>query len=118
MLMKKILFILCAVVLMASCTNMLPQQFASLADKVEKNGANFSEEQWNKVTDQFDKLLEQYNANADKFNAEQKEKINSSIGRFQAAVLKAGLGQLGSAIDGAIEGAKGFLEGLSGDKEE
>jgi len=116
--MKKILFILCAMVLMASCTSLLPQQFARLADKVEKNGANFSEYQWDEVTAKFDKLMEQYNANADKFNAEQKEKINSAIGRFQAAVLKAGLGQIGNAIDGAIEGAKGFLEGLGGDKEE
>lgn len=110
--MKKILFLLCALVLMASCTSNLPKQFTALADKVEKKGADFSEEQWNNVTAQFDKLVEQYNQNIDKFNADQKKEINSAIGRFQAASLKAGLGKVGDAIDGAVEEAKGFLEGL------
>lgn len=106
---------LLAMVLTVSCTSMLPKQFTSLADKVEKNGASFSEKQWEQANAQFDKLMEQYNANADKFNADQKKEINSAIGRFQAAVLKAGLGEVGSAIEGLVEGAKGFLEGLGGD---
>lgn len=115
--MKKVLFMLLAMVLMASCTSMLPKQFTSLADKVEKNGASFSEAQWEKVSDQFDNLMEKYNANIDKFNADQKKEINSAIGRFQAAQLKAGLGEVGNAIEGLVEGAKGFLEGLGGDGE-
>lgn len=116
--MKKVLFMLLAMFLMASCTSMLPKQFTALADKVEKNGASFSKEQWDKASEKFDDLVEQYNQNIDKFNAEQKKEINSAIGRFQAAVLKAGLGEVGKSIDEFVEGAKGFLEGLGGDKEE
>ena len=103
---------------MVSCTSALPKQFTALADKVEKNGESFSKEQWNKVSAQFDKLMEQFNQNQDKFNAEQKKEINSAIGRYQAAVLKAGIGEVGKAIEGAIEGAKGFLESLGGEKTE
>lgn len=104
--------------LMVSCTSTLPKQFTRLADKVEKQGANFSAEQWDKANAEFDKLMEQYNQNIDKFSADQKKEINAAIGKFQAAVLKAGLGEVGNAIEGLVEGAKGFLEGLGGDKSE
>ena len=104
--------------LMVSCTSTLPKQFTRLADKVEKQGANVSTEQWDKANAEFDKLMEQYNQNIDKFSADQKKEINAAIGKFQAAVLKAGLGEVGNAIEGLVEGAKGFLEGLGGDKSE
>ena len=113
--MKRILFILATIGLLASCTSQLPAQFTRIADKVEKNGASFTADQWDKVTAEYDKLVEQYNQEADKLNDEQKKEINSAMGRYQAAVLKAGLKGLGSALDEALEGAKGFLEGLTGE---
>ena len=116
-LMKKILFLLFAFVLMASCTATLPKQIVQLADKAEKKGASFSQEQWSKVTDQFNKLVEEYNKNIEKFNADQKKEVNAAIGKFQAASLKAGLGQIGDAIEEVVEGAKSFLEGLGSDEE-
>ena len=111
--MKKILFILATIVLMASCTSSLPAQFDNIADKVEKNGASYSTEQWDKVNAEYDKLVEKYNQDADKLSDEQKKEINSAMGRYQAAVLKAGLKGFGEALDGALEGAKGFIEGLT-----
>lgn len=117
--MKKILFLLFAVVLMAAgCTASLPKQFTALADKVEKNGESFSEKQWENVNAQFDKLMEQYNKVVDKLNADQKKEISSAIGRYQAAALKAGLGKAAGAVEELVEGAKGFLEGLGGDDQE
>ena len=115
--MKKVLFILFSLILVASCTSNLPKQFTALADKVEKNGEKFSAEQWEKANAQFDKLVEQFNQNVDKFNADQKKEVNSAIGRFQAAQLKAGLSEAGHAIEDAIEEAKGFFEGLGAGEE-
>lgn len=112
--MKKILFLLAALLVMASCTSTLPKQFTALADKVEKHGDSFSDEQWNNANDQYEKLVEQFNENADKFNAEQKKEITSAIGRYQAAALKAGLKGAAGAVEELVEGAKGFLEGLGG----
>ena len=116
--MKKILLLLAALVVMASCTSTLPKQFTALADKVAKNGDSFSEAQWENANDQYEKLVEQFNENADKFNAEQKKEINAAIGRYQAAALKAGLKEAAGAVEELVEGAKGFLEGLGGDKDE
>lgn len=115
--MKKVLFLLFAVVLMVSCTAALPKQFNALADKVEKQGESFSAQQWENVNAQFDKLMEKYNKVVDKLNADQKKEISSAIGRFQAASLKAGLSQAAGAVEELVEGAKGFLEGLGGDEE-
>lgn len=116
--MKKVLILLFAAVLLASCMATLPKQFNAIADKVEKNGASFSTEQWEKVNAQFDKLMQEYNKVVDKLNADQKKEINSAIGRYQAASLKAGLGQAANAVEELVEGAKGFLEGLGGEKED
>ncbi|MBR5042461.1 MAG: hypothetical protein IKX67_04415 [Bacteroidales bacterium] len=116
--MKKILFLLFAFVLMASCTAALPKQFTALADKVEKKGESFSAEQWQKADAEFNKLMEEFNKNVDKFNADQKKEINAAIGRFHAAELKAGINEAAGALEGLIEGAKGFLEGLGGDSSE
>ena len=116
--MKKILFIVLSVCLMAACTSNLPKQFTALAEKVEKNGDKFTEEQWEKVNAEYDKLVEKFNQEGEKLSDEQRQEISSAMGRYQGAVLKAGIKQIGSALDEAVEGAKGFLEGLGGKQEE
>ena len=112
--MKKVLFFLCAILLMVACTSQLPKKFTALADQVEKKGESFSEEQWEKVNDSFDKLMEAYKQQADKLTEEQKSVINEAIGRFRAAQLKAGLGKVGDALNEIGDSVKGFFEGLAG----
>lgn len=122
MLMKKFIFLAISVLLMAACGSPLPQQFNAIADRVEKNGDKFTEEQWEKVNAEYDKLVEKYEAVSEKLSADERQEISSAMGRYQGAVLKAGIKQVGSALDEALEGAKGFLEGLGikteGEKEE
>lgn len=115
--MKKLLFVICAILLMVACTSQLPQKFNALADEVEKKGETFSEEQWNQVIAQFDKLVEQYEQKVDKLSEEQKSSINEAIGRFRAAQLKAGLSKVGDAINEIGDKVKGFIDGLGGDDE-
>lgn len=116
--MKKVLFFLCAILLMVACTSQLPKKFTALADQVEKKGQSFSEEQWEKANESFDKLVEEYKLQADKLTEEQKSVINEAIGRFRAAQLKAGLGKVGDALDEFGDSVKGFFEGLAGDEKE
>lgn len=116
--MKKVLFILCAIVLMVACTSQLPKKFTALADEVEKKGESFSEEQWEKAIASFDKLVEEYEQTADKLNEEQKAKINDAIGRFRAAQVKAGLSKMGNALNEIGDTVKGFLNGLGGGDDE
>lgn len=118
--MKKIILILFAFVLVAACNsvNCLPKQFTALADKVEKKGESFSEEQWEQISDKLEDLTAIYNENIDKFNADQKKEINTAIGKIQAGIFKAGLNQAAGAINEIVDGAKGFLEGLGGNSDE
>ena len=118
--MKKILFLVFAFMLVAACDSLssLPKQFTALADKVEKKGESFSAEQWEQVSDKLEELTELYTENIDKFNSEQKQEINSAIGKIQAGILKAGIKEAAGAVNELVEGAKGFLEGLTGDSEE
>ena len=118
--MKKILVLLSAVALLVACDSIssLPKQFSQLADKVEKKGDSFSSEQWEQVSDQLDALTDKYNENIGKFSPEQTKEVSTAIGKIQAGILKAGLGEAASAVNEMLEGAKGFIEGLSsGDKE-
>lgn len=114
--MKKILVLLSVLALFVACDGIssIPKQFTQLADKVEKKGESFSAEQWEQISDQLDALTEKYNENIDKFNSEQKKEVNTAIGKIQAGILKAGLGEAADAVNELVEGAKGFLEGLTG----
>lgn len=113
--MKKILFLLFSLVLMVSCVSSLPKQFTALADKVEKQGASFSNEQWEQANVQFNKLMEQYDKVADKLKPDQKKEISSAILRYQAASVKASIQEAAGAVEGIVEGAKDIIEGLTGE---
>ena len=121
--MKKILLLVGVILLMTACTGSLPGRFARLADKVEAKGADMSKEQWDKCNAKFEKLIQEYSDNYDSFNASQKKEISNAIARYCAAALKSGitnaaeiasgiLSELPNTLNGLVEGAKGFLEGL------
>lgn len=121
--MKRILFILAAIMLVSACTATLPGRITRLANKVESKGANFSSAQWDKTNAQFKDLLEEYVDNYEDFTAAQKKEINKAIAQYGKAALKAGVTNITSIIssameeipgtlDGLLEGARGFLDGL------
>ena len=121
--MKKLLLFLGVVLLMTACVGSLPSKFTRLADKVEAKGTKMSEAQWEKCNAQFEKLVKEYADHYDSFNASQKKEISNAIARYCAAALKSGisnaaeiangiLSELPNTLNGLVEGAKGFLEGL------
>ena len=121
--MKKILFVILAVVFLASCTATLPARFTKLADKVEAKGSKFTEDQWNKANEQFGQLVDEYSKNYDSFNGKQKKEINRAIAKYAGAALKSGidtaaetvegiLEELPNTLDSILQSAQGFLEGL------
>ena len=121
--MKKILFLAIAALLMTACAFSLPGKFTELADKVAAKGADYSPQQWEKANARFEKLVQQYVDKYDKLSGEDKKEINAAIGKYTATAVKCGvadglkqinalLKQVPSAVDTAVEGAKGFLEEL------
>jgi hypothetical protein len=121
--MKKIVLLAIAALLVAACAFSLPGKFTQLADKAAAKGADWSPEKWEKANAQFEKLVQQYVDKYEKLSTEDKKEINAAIGKYTATALKCGvsggltqindlLKQVPSAIDTAVEGAKGFLEEL------
>ena len=120
---KKIVFLTLAALLMTACAFSLPGKFTQLADKVAAKGADYTPAQWEKANAQFEDLVQQYVDKYDKLTNEEKKEINAAIGKYTATALKCGvsdslkqidalLKQVPSAIDTALEGAKGFFEEL------
>ena len=120
---KRILFLAIAALLMTACAFSLPGKFTELADKVAAKGADYTPAQWEKTNAQFEKLVQQYVDKYDKLSNDDKKEINAAIGKYTATALKCGvtdglkqinalLKQVPSAVDTALEGAKGFFEEL------
>ena len=121
--MKKIVLLALAALLVAACAFSLPGKFTQLADKAAAKGADWSPKQWENANAQFEKLVQQYVDKYEKLSNEDKKEINTAIGKYTATALKCGMSdglkqinallkQVPSAIDTAIEGAKGFFEEL------
>ena len=121
--MKRILFLALAALLITACAFSLPGKFTRLADKVAAKGADYTPAQWEKANAQFEELVQQYVDRYDKLSNEDKKQINVAIGKYTATALKCGvadgvkqiealLKQIPSALDTALEGAKGFFEEL------
>ena len=121
--MKRILFLALAALLLTACAFSLPGKFTRLADKVAAKGADYTPAQWEKTNAQFEELVQQYVDRYDKLSNEDKKQINAAIGKYTATALKCGvadgvkqiealLKQIPSALDTALEGAKGFFEEL------
>ena len=121
--MKRILFLAIAALLMTACAFSLPGKFTELADKVADKGADYTPAQWEKANAQFEDLVQQYIDKYDKLSTDDKKEINAAIGKYTATALKCGvtdglkqinalLKQVPSALNTALEGAKGFFEEL------
>ena len=59
-------------------------------DKVEKNAATYTEEDWEKANESFSDLMKEYDEDYDKCSEEQHDRIDKCIGRYHALVVKSG----------------------------
>ena len=120
---KRLVFLALAALLMTACAFSLPGKFTELADKVADKGADYTPAQWEKANAEFESLVQQYVDKYDKLTNEEKKEINAAIGKYTATALKCGvtdglkqinalLKQVPSALNTALEGAKGFFEEL------
>ena len=120
--MKRILFMMLAVVAvlsLTSCKETLPNRFDSFVDKVEKNAGSYTEADWNAANDKFEKLVDEYQENKDSYTSEEKKQINAAIGKYLGLVAKSGINTAIDAVNGFLdqipslfEGIGGFLKGL------
>ena len=113
--MKRITLILmmAAVALLAfSCKETLPKRFDSFVNKVEKNCASYSEEDWNKANDQFGKLVQEFEDNQASYNQEEQKQIRADIAKYVGLVASSGINNAINAVNGFINQIPSFFEGL------
>ena len=113
--MKRITLILmmAAVALLAfSCKETLPKRFDSFVNKVEKNCASYSEEDWNKANADFEKLVNEFNENKSSYNQEELNQINADIAKYIGLVASSGINNAINAVNGFINQIPSFFEGL------
>lgn len=116
--MKKILvFTMMAAVCMllfAACnrTETLPKRFDSFVEKVEKQAASYSEDDWAKANDQFNKLVQEFKDNKTAFNEDQQKQIRADISKYFALVTKSGVNSAINAVNEVLNTIPNLIEGV------
>ena len=91
--MKRLRYIIALAALtliLCSWTTLLVKRFEHFVDKVEKNAATYTEEDWEKANESFSDLMKEYDEDYDKCSEEQHDRIDKCIGRYHALVVKSG----------------------------
>lgn len=113
--MKRItLFLMMAAValLAVSCKETLPKRFDSFVNKVEKNCASYSEDDWNKANTKFEELVNEFNENRSSYSQEELNRINADIAKYVGLVTSSGINNAINAVNGFIKQIPSFMEGL------
>ena len=129
--MKKYLFTIALaalVLVLCSWTTLLVKRFEHFVDKVEKNYATYTDEDWDKANETFSDLMKEYDEDYEKCTEEQHERIDKAIGRYHAIVVKSGakeavqsfndaMGKVSTKLKSILTGIGSFFESLKKEKE-
>ena len=106
------LITLFAALFISSCSRPLENRIDSFVSKTEANCASYSQADWEKSIKEYEALVQEYKDNYDTFNKEQKEKINSAIGKYSGILLKQGIDAVSNSVQNAVDIASSFLKGV------
>ena len=101
-----------AVLAFSACKETLPKRFESFVNKVEKNCASFSEDDWTKANAQFEKLVQEYQDNKTSYNQDEQKQIRSNMAKYMGLVTKSGINTVISALDDFIQEIPSFFESI------
>ena len=114
--MKKTLvftFVAAALMLLfTSCnkTETLPNRFDSFVDNVEKDCANYTEEDWDKANTQFEKMVDEFQQNQANYTEEEQKQVRNDISKYLALVTKSGFNSAIDAVNDFIKQVPDFFE--------
>ena len=133
--MKRIALLLLAAcgLMIAACTQSIPDKLTKLADQAEAKGAKWSQDKWEEVATEFSGLLDEFTAKEDSYGPFKKLKVLAATTKFYAAAAKyvvapeakakiQGLseeadeekGEMSDLEKAIADGADELLEGLKG----
>ena len=94
-------------------------ELRDLVEKIAEEGSEYSEEQWEKISQEFDELKEKAEE-LEGLTEEQKKEIAKLQGKFSGAMMRGGFDKLmkdaGKELEKAGEAIKGFLDGMSNEE--
>ena len=100
--MKKLFFLITAVICMASCQSLAETVDAFVSD-VEANYSTYEEVDWLEKDQKMAEFKLEYAQKAPKLTEEEKDNINKAFGRYDAVVAK-------SKVDNVVNGVKEFFQ--------
>ena len=102
---------LCALLFAASCDRLsIPGRMEALAAAVEKNGANYTQDQWEKSNEKFDKLYQEYQEKKGSLTQDEIKRFRTASGQYVKAAVKAGVNSVSSSIEEIGEQLPGLFE--------
>lgn len=106
---------LCALLLAASCDRMsLPGRMESLAATVEKNGADYTQDQWEKSNEKFDKLYKEFMDKKGSLTQDEIKRFHDASAQYVKTAFKAGFQDISSTLEGIGEQLPGLIEEIGG----
>ena len=128
MIVKTLLAALAATLLATGCDQIvpLPTRMDAFVNSVERNAAEYSQEDWETANAKFTRLCDEFKEKKDSLTGEQIKQFRAAVRKYNTIVLQSGIdsinsafGEIGKGISGAIEDIGSFLDGLGGsDKKE
>ena len=114
-LLKLLLPACAAALLLIACDQVvpLPTRMENFVSSVEKNAANYSQDDWEQANAKFQKLCDEFTEKKGSLTGDEVKQVNKAMGRYAAVVLKTGIDSVGKGFNDAMEEVGSFLEGLS-----
>lgn len=109
--MKKFLFLIVAVLSMASCKS-LPEKVEDFVSDVEAEYKTYTDLDWLEKDQKCAELKLEYAKKADKLSQYERDYINKAFGRYDAVVAKAKIDDTVSGVKKFIKDAGQYIEGV------
>lgn len=93
-------------------TETLPKRFDSFVEKVEKDCASYSDEDWDKANTQFEQMVNEFKENMSSYSEEAQKQIRADISKYVALVTKSGVKSAIDAVNGFARQIPEFFEDL------
>ena len=102
---------LCALLLTTSCDYFsIPGRMEALAAAAEKNGDNYTQDQWEKSNAKFDKLYTEFMDKKGSLTQDEIKRFRDASARYAKAAFKAGFNSISSSIEEIGEQIPGIFE--------
>ena len=114
--MKKVVYLLVLLtpILLSSCKSheeRVMDRLENLAEKVQKNGANWNADQWADALDELEDI--HFDMEDCEFTSQQLRELGRLEGKLTVVIMTEGAKKLGSELGPFLEGAGAFMKGYS-----